>query len=421
MRRLATTLALFLALAGPLEAAEPRAVVERIADEIAARYFDPAKGAELAAELKAEAARGAYDRYAEPLDLAQALTARLKPADGHFNVSWSAAPPPMAGGPRPPRIDIDRRQNYGFRSVERLPGNLALVTMGFFAHFESPDAPAKAAADAAMAMTAGADAIIFDLRDNGGGSPAMVGYLAGHFAPAGADIYNTFKSRGPDEYERPPAEPLTGRRLETPVYILVSGRTASAAESFAYTLQAAGRAIVVGEPSAGGANPGDLARIGDGFVVFISQGSPVNPITRRNWEGDGVQPDLRVPAGAALVTAEQAALTRLAEAQPAEPVRTELRWALEMLSPAAAAPQEALSAYAGAYGVRTVQLQDGRLWVAQDRRPALALKPLGQDVFGVEGAAVPVRIRFDRGANGEVTGLVQMSPDGRMVRYARTG
>ena len=94
--RMLSALALSLVLAGAAQAAEPRAVVEKIADQIAARYFDPPKGAALAAELKAEAAKGVYDKYAAPLDLAQALTMRLKPQDSHFNVMWSANP----AGPR---------------------------------------------------------------------------------------------------------------------------------------------------------------------------------------------------------------------------------------------------------------------------------------------------------------------------------
>src|SRR5690606_35764709 len=105
--------------------------------------------------------------------------------------------------------------------------------------------------------------------------------------------------------------PASGRRLDQPVYVLVSGRTASAAESFGYTLQAAQRAIVVGEASAGGANPGEMASVGDGFSVFVSDGSPVNPITQTNWEGTGVIPDVTVPAGDALLKAEQMALTRI--------------------------------------------------------------------------------------------------------------
>jgi hypothetical protein len=420
-----SALALSLVLAGAAQAAEPRMVVEKIADQIAAHYFDPAKGAALAAELKTEAARGAYDRYAAPLDLAQALTVRLKPQDSHFQVTWSAdAPAPQAAaGPRPrpaSDVEMERRQNYGFRGVEVLPGNIAVINMGYFAHFETPDAPSKAAADAAMTLAAGADAVIFDLRDNGGGAPSMVGYLVGHFVPEGADVYNTFKSRGPDRYERPPEPPKTGRRLETPVYVLVSGRTASAAESFSYTLQAAKRATIVGEATAGGANPGGFAPVGDGFAVFVSGGSPVNPITKKNWEGTGVIPDVVARPGEALVKAEQLALAKVLEGQGSALAKADAKWALEALSPAAAVTPKALADYTGAYGVRSVKLDGGRLVVAHDRRPPLALKPLGKDMFAVEGANIPIRVTFDRDPAGKVIGMVPSTADGRATRFART-
>ena len=422
--RMLSAVALSLALAGAAQAAEPRAVVVKIADQIAARYFDADKGAALAAELKAEAAKGVYDKYAAPLDLAQALTVRLKPQDSHFNVTWSANPPgpsTVSGVQRPGEVsEADRRQNFGFRGVEVLPGNVAVINMGFFAHFRSPEDPAKAAADAAMTLASGADAVIFDLRDNGGGSPAMVGYLVGHFVPEGADVYNTFKSRGPDRYERPPEAPKTGRRLETPVYVLVSGRTASAAESFSYTLQSAKRAIIVGEATAGGANPGGFAQVGDGFAVFVSSGSPVNPITRKNWEGTGVIPDVVARSGEALVKAQQLALTKVVEGQGSELARAEAKWALEALSPAATVPPKALADYAGAYGVRSVKVDGGRLVVAHDRRPPVALKPLAKDTFAVEGANVPIRVTFDRDPAGKVTGMVQSTSDGHSTRFART-
>jgi len=421
MRKMLGALALAGLLAGTAQAAEPREVVGRVADRIAERYFDAAKGAKLAAELKAEAARGDYDRYKAPLDLAQALTARLKPQDGHFQVAWSANPPPPPG-PRQPSADeaeAERRQNYGFRGVEILPGNLAVVTMAYFADIEGPDDAAKQAADAVMALTAGADAVIFDLRDNGGGSPAMVGYLVGHFVPECADIYNTFKSRGPDRNEKPLWAPRTGRRLDQPVYVLVSGRTGSAAESFSYTLQSARRATIVGEASAGGANPGGMAPVGDGFAVFVSGGSPVNPITKTNWEGTGVVPDVAVPVGQAVVRAEQLALAKVLEAPRSAFVKTDARWALEALGPPAAV--KPLGDYAGAYGMRAVTVQDGRLSVTQGRRPPLMLKPVAPDTFAVEGAAVPIRITFDRDATGKVTGMVQTLSSGQSSRFAREG
>jgi hypothetical protein len=171
---------------------KPRVVADRIAALIEERYFDPARAKVLAAELRAAAAKGEFDATTDPRDLAVVLTDRLRPSDAHFGVSWS--PPgtaPAAGQPRPSEPSeaqqraeqalVERRLNYGFRSVGVLPGAIGYIDMSAFADFDGrsqPDAPARRAADAAVQLVSGADAVIIDLRDNGGGSPAMVGYLA---------------------------------------------------------------------------------------------------------------------------------------------------------------------------------------------------------------------------------------------------
>ena len=425
IRSLAVAAALCITMAGHVLAAEPRAVTGHVADQIAAHYFDPAKGAAIAAELKAEAAKGAYDRYVQPLDLAQALTARLRPLDAHFNVAWSPNAPPAAGGPPragpAQREDSDRRMNYGFHKVQVLPGNIGLIDMRYFAGFEPKDVGgARGAADAALALVAGTDAVIFDLRDNGGGSPALVGYLVGHFTPGGADIYNTFRGRGADTSERPTvAIAPAARRLTVPLYVLTSARTGSAAESFPYTLQAARRATIVGEASGGAANPGGPAQAGDGFSVFISRDRPVNPITKTNWEGTGVIPDVAVPAGDALARAQALALAGLIKAGLPEPAATEDRWALEALAAPPPVSAEVMAGYAGAYGARTVAVEDGKLVIRNGRRPPAVLRPVSTDAFTVEGAPFPYRIKFDRDAQGRVAAMLQMAGDGQTARYAR--
>ena len=134
----------------------------------------------------------------------------------------------------------------------------------------------------------------------------MVGYLASAFVAPGSDIYNTFRTRGVSLSEAP-ARPYATPRTQVPLYVLVDGGTASAAESFAYTLRSAGRAIVVGERSAGAANPGAMIDIGEGFSVFVSDGTPVNPITHANWEATGIAPDVAVASKDALETASRLA------------------------------------------------------------------------------------------------------------------
>ena len=67
----------------------------------------------------------------------------------------------------------------------------------------------------------------------------------------------------------------------------------------------------MGEVTGGGANPGGPVRINDDFVIFIPTGRAINPITKTNWEGTGVTPDVQVPQDKALVTAEKLALEKI--------------------------------------------------------------------------------------------------------------
>lgn len=416
---------LALPAAALAQAVAPRAVVESIAAGIEDNYFDPARAAEIAATLRSEAAQGAYDGLTDPYALAAALSDRLRPLDGHFGVAWSeageadeASAESAHGG-----YGIEqavRRSAYGFRSVELLPGNIGLIDMRFFApiDFDAGDDPARRTADAALELVAGADALIVDLRANGGGSPAMVGYLASAFVAPGRDVYNVFHGGEGTESEAP-GEAYPRPRTDLPVFVLTSGRTGSAAEALAYTLQAAGRATIVGEASAGAANPGGEIEVGDGFSIFVSTGSPRNPLTGGNWEGTGVVPEVPVPAeeafDAAYALALRAALERIPEAE-----RIDARWALEAAEadPALAASLDP-TAYAGDYEGWIIAGGNGALILRRGRRPEQRLVPLGDDLFFVEGLP-DVRYAFLRDASGTVATLEQRINDGSVARRTRT-
>lgn len=411
-------------------AVAPREVAGRVAVQIEQNYFDPAKGKAIADELRAEAAKGRFDRFTDPRDLATALTGFLKPKDAHFAVGW--APPGAGPGPAGPAANVppaDRqaafarqraalaRTNYGFRKVEVLPGNIGYIQLDQFAPIDpaDPNDPARRAADAALGVVANTQAVIFDLRDNGGGSPSMVGYLVANFVPADARIYNTFKTRDRDGYEGPPFPPSLPLRLDVPVYILTSARTGSAAEAFPYTLQAARRATIVGETTGGAAHPGGARDAGGGFSVFVSTGSPINPITKTNWEGTGVVPDVAVSAPDALVRAETLALRTGAKSQDPD-VAAESAWVLDTLNP----PQGVLplDAYAGTYAGRSIKPENGRLVLRFERRPPTVLVPLGPDLFYVEGQPLR-RARFERDADGKVIAIEVFNPAGPNFRFSR--
>lgn len=413
----------------------PRQAASAVAEAIEALYFDPAKAKAIADELRAAAARGEFDRYTEPRELAVALSNRLNPHDAHFGVTWAAdmpgpppggfgaifsGPPPGAGpnqGPPPEALLAARRGNFGLRRVEILPGNIGYIELREFADldFDDPNDPARRAIDAALAVVGGADAIIIDVRNNGGGSPAMVGYLTSAFTAKGADIYNTFHNRGGTLSEAPgvyhPSPNLT-----VPLYVLTSGRTGSAAEAFAYTVQSAKRAVVIGDRTAGAANPGGRIPVGGGFAVFVSMGTPINPITKRNWEGTGVVPDVSTPPAEVLDRAQTLALDGAAKALQGA-FLTENRWAAEALVPRAFNTD--IAPYVGGYsGVKIERHPDGLHYV-RDRRPHWVLYAIGDDLFGVRGDPTR-RIRFLR-EGGKVSALEILTPEGPLGLYRREG
>ena len=404
--------------------ASPRTDTDSVAKAIEDNFYDVARGKSIASDLRAAAAKGDFDAYDDNRELAAALTQRLKPLDAHFNVQWS---PPTAkddnnkGDRRPPRSPPPTHgTQHGIRRVEILPGNIGYIDLRQFAHFEfgKPDQPARQAIDAALQLIAGTDAVIVDLRANGGGSPAMVGYLTSAFTPKGADIYNTFHRRQGTDSEAP-GDWFPSPRLQVPLYVLESARTGSAAEAFAYTVKNAKRATIVGEASAGAANPRGEVDAGNGISVFVSSGTPISPITGKNWEGEGVIPDVAVASSQALETARRLALEKIVAERP-QNESTEARWALDGLRAEAQPRQSGSPAeYVGDFGPMTIAEDDGRLVVKRGRRPVVVLLPLGGDVFTV--AADPnLRMTFARDGKHAVDALEVEGLDGRSSRFRRS-
>jgi len=402
--------------------AGPRDDVDEIAELIATYYFDPVRGNEIATNLRNEAEQGSFDALTDHYDFAGELTARLKSRDAHFSVRWDGAQSTAgASGSSPPPLQMDetdaeRRTNYGFVRTERLPGNIAYIDLRYVAEidFAQSASPAQRAADAALASISGADALVLDLRQNGGGAPSMVGYLVSAFMPANADIYNTFYTRYGRDSERP-AVAFAKPMLEMPLYILTSARTASAAEAIAFTLQTCHRATVVGERSAGAANPGERFSTGHGFSVFVSTGVPINPLNHRNWEGSGVVPDIAIPAAKALSRAQKLALLGVIRSKAPAAIKQDAQWALEALY-VAAKPfvPAALQHYEGTFGTYSMQVDAGRLLARSGRRIPIELVPLSQDLFF--GAGDPSR-RFQFLRSGDVVAALEIRSSAGLFQH----
>jgi len=295
-----------------------RAVVDAIAREIDAHYVAPDVGAKMIAAMRDHLARGDYDAITQAPDLAAALTKDLREVshDKHLGVDFMPRrpnmPPPSPDAQREMRRDMAKRANYGFGAIERMPNNIARVEILGFPPILDDDS--RAAVGEQMSKVADADAVIFDLRNNGGGSPDTVALFLSYVFDKPTHI-NSMYSRDTGKTEESwTLSDVKGKRFggKKPVFVVTSNRTFSGGEEFTYDLQTQRRATIVGETTGGGAHPVEGHPLEGGFGVRVPWGRPINPVTKKDWEGTGVVPDVSVAADAALDQAHQLAVAELA-------------------------------------------------------------------------------------------------------------
>jgi hypothetical protein len=369
------------------------AVVAAVRDQVASRYVIPETAARLETALL-EAERAGRFAGLEGPALAERITDvfRTVTADGHLSVTYDPAnsaslatrsPDAEAEqGASPEMLRRMKQGNWGVTRLEVLPGNVRYLDYRMFAW---GDSEAERALDDAMRFLAGGDAVIIDLRSNGGGAPETVAAMASYFLPPGTELIR-FETRGQrGEPTRTTAKPfsLAGK----PAYVLTGRRSFSAAEEFASHVPAYGFATLVGEPTGGGAFSNDLLGMPGGMVLSISVSRPIHPVTPGDWEGKGVAPGIAVPATAALARAQAEALRVLAETAQGPDRETRARLAAFYLAqsdpqPTALEP----AAYAGRFGDRTFELHGGALVQRWADRPVTRLIPLAANVFAPEAA-----------------------------------
>jgi C-terminal processing protease CtpA/Prc len=289
-------------------------VMKRLNDS----YVFPEVAKKMEVAIRDRASKGEYDSLTSAKAFARKLTEDLQEVskDKHLRIRYSPDPIPVDDGkPRQPTAQERQEEfresswmNHAFNKVERLRGNIGYIEFwGFF----NPEFGAETVA-AAMNFVAGTDALIFDLRENGGGSPEMVALVCSYlFGPEPVHLNDLYWREGNKTEEFWTRKDVAGKRyLNKDVYVLTSKNTFSGAEEFAYNLKNLKRAVIIGETTGGGAHPGGGFRLHEHFRMFVPSGRAISPITKTNWEGTGVKPDVEVPARQALVVARLTALKK---------------------------------------------------------------------------------------------------------------
>ena len=273
-------------------------VIDGILNALDRGFVFPDVAWEMRKSITGRRASGEYTSVTNPAELATVLTRHLQDVskDKHLRVRHGNPP---GASPRPQGAQAPG----AIGGAEILAGNIGYVEVRSFGY------PANAIAAAVakeMSVVADADALIIDIRRNGGGAPEAVALVSSYLFGEEPVHLNSLYFRPDDTTEDfYTLRSVAGKRFgpAKPVYVLTSKATFSAAEEFAHNLQSRKRATIVGETSGGGAHPGGPRQVGEGFSVFVPAGRAINPITKTNWEGVGVIPEVRVPADSALSAA----------------------------------------------------------------------------------------------------------------------
>ncbi len=409
-------------------------VIDSLASALNTKYFFTEKLDKIVKNYRKAVSNGEYKKITNPNEMADKLTADFHSVtkDIHFRVMYN---PVMAealsntassscGGSKKDVFgssDTEKMNNYGFKEVKILPGNVGYLRLDHF----STSYEAYEKVIQAMNFLENTQALIVDMRYNNGGSAALVQFMITYLVEAELPpvLLNTLEMRGnkmPTQSWTLPYVP--GKRIsEAPVYVLTSRNTGSASEAFSYFLQNLQRATIVGETTAGAAHPVTFASVGSGFVAIIPIGKISNPLTGTDWETQGVIPNIPVEGTKALDTSYKMILDSLLSKTEDPEVKAKLEWALDglavKLNPTLLAANE-LGQFAGVYGQRTISFQNNKLFYKRfgPEAPMYALK---KDLFGVEGMD-NFRIKFERDKSGKVNNLIGMYEEGRTDNSPKT-
>ena len=395
-----------------LTAEKRSAIIDKIMEVFDEYYPLPDVAADMIKHINQKRKEGEYNKLTDLVKFTSQLTVDLRSRsnDLHIKVSpYEKLPDDLLAETRLGSPD----KNYGFQKVEIMLGNIGYIEL---ISFNNPRS-AGPTAIAAMNFVAHCDALIIDLRANGGGDTDMDQFLSSYFFDESKHLYDIY-TRKDDKTEQIWTQTwVPGPRIsDVPIYILLSRFTYSAAEGFSYQLQQLGRAVLIGEKTKGGAHGVQYQSYPELSInLKVPYTRDINPYTKSNYI-DGVIPDIEVPAEKALITANIEACKKLLETETNNEKRYRLEWVLSGyeadLDPVVL-DDEALSEYVGIYGNVEFILECGKLYEQLENKTKLELIPMGTDQFKYrEKKEEKFRVQFSRDEKGKVIEFFWHDSDG---------
>lgn len=410
---------------------DKNSVINTAAQLLKEQYLYEEVGIKMGELLKQQLDNGAYDELKTTQEFARAMTNNLQSnfQDRHIKFTYDPRTIKMvtnsSNSNAPNEEDliqellaIEIYENFRLPEVRRIRGNIGYLKIDMIL----PPVLATGYEEkiaAVMELMADTDAVIIDLRDNVGGWGEGNRFLLSYFLPSNTHFMNSIsriggKTSTSKEFTR---EAVKGRTLLTqPIYLLVSNKTASAAESMAHALKFAGRARLIGETTYGAGYSFDDVFVDKNFILAMPNATGMHPKATENWESIGLKPDVEIAREESLERARLLAVTDLLQAELAKPKKEQYKYRVDALTwekdrltdlqTPLQLSQNELEAYVGDYGPRNISLKEGILYHTRSapRRPALKLTPVRPDEFLIEGLE-HYRMYFERDKNGKVQQL----------------
>ena len=368
---------------------------------------------------------GKYNSINDPVKLTDVLNADIRTIikDGHFQIIYNPILEKqlLDNNQILPTTTVQvnfRNHNSGIRSIKILNGNIGLLEMG---NFVDTNYKSKEAVKSALTFLANTNAIIFDVRNNGGGSLEMVHFITSYFFENKIHLC--------DRYSRP-SNKLTGyfttpdttekRFLNKPVYVLTANGTGSAAEEFTYNLKVLKRATIIGQ-NTGGAAHGTFERSAtNGVVIYIPYSRIINFVTKTDWEHSGVFPDIKVAPEKSLEIAQEKIFEELIKTTTDSASLFELNWQYDLIKAAnnpLTVDQESLKKFCGVFGERTFTVENGELYYQRLGKPKFKMTAMTNTMFKGNDF---FKIEFIKNTNGNYDELIAYYQDRRVEKATRT-
>jgi hypothetical protein len=401
-------------------------IIDTLTFKLEHNYVLPDKGTEMSTFLNKKYKEGLYNKITNPSILADILTKDVLSVhnDEHFYIEYNPNLSLELSLPRDSvywakQLKLDRSKNHGFKKIEVLNGNIGYVDISYFAYL-NPES--EKVADASFQTLSNCKAIIIDLRYGMGGQPEMVACIAKHFIKERKHMFELTLRNREKNYNLYCEPDLNYTGLyETPLYILTSYKTFSAAEMLTYFLKTEKRVTIVGEQTRGGAHNAPKSFLYKDFIIALPQGKAYSRTTKTNWEGVGISPDIKTTADKALEAAETKIFENYFNVAKDSVEKNNLKWQLELLKAKNNQPQIdslKLKKRIGTYSYIDISFSGNNLYyerVGRTKFPLVSMtenkmRLLGNDSFTV---------KFISNSKGDIKEIITYHEDGRIEHSNR--